>query len=372
MVYTDTMRILIVPLILRNTMEANACFTRELAELLVRSGHSTAVSAPKDIRLSGVSLHPCPVTKKPFLIRADGRSYEEWMYNNGCLQQKYLQEDTDHLIRTIDAFHPDVMIVMDRPAACIAARVRSIPVCAWVHPAMYRSKTPPYKLLKGLNAVLSSFRLEQEHTLAALYNRCRSRVSPGTADTAGFRKESDISRIGVIRAYPLRPSNSGDPLILLGNTEKNTSSLRSVIKETFGGAPYPVYAWVDGVKNEQIGYLQFLQKPPVSRIPSASVLIHDGNTALYHQAAACGIPQIIVTDHTYSRIWNGQTAQRCGIGLYLFEEELTVSGLYEAYRQICSDDRFAENTRRMREEALRLGDLEKIIPVLEQIRRKQN
>ena len=363
-VYTDTMRILIAPLVLKNSLEAPVSLSRDLAELFVRSGHITAVSAPKGVRFSSVSFYPAPSPAKPLIRTKSGRSYEEWLSSNGCLREKYLRADTQHILETIDAFRPDLIISMDRPGAAIAARVRGIRSFVFVHPAMYRAQVPPYKTLRGLNSILSDCHLEQEYSIAGLYSRCERRISFGTPDTAGFRAENDITRIGVIKALPQRPSNTGDPVISLSGTDKSASFLNTLVKETFSGAPYPVYAWFEGSKNETVRSLHILAKPALNRLNTASVLVHDGNSAMYHTAIACGIPQIIITDHVYSRIWDAQTIQRCGCGLYIFEEELSVSKLYEAFRRILSDDSFETNCRRIRQESLRYGDLNTILSLL--------
>ena len=365
LVYTILMKILIAPLIVTEKADASYYLTCSMADLFVQEGHAVAVSASEGNQFHGVSLYPCGLLKKPmFTSHAKVRSYEEWMYARGAISRDYIIDDIEALLEAIDQFTPDLIITMDRVAAVAAARLRNVRCWAVVNNAMYKNMSFPSSIMQGLNQALSYFRLEQEFTLRSVYARCERRISFGITLTQPFTKEQDVTRIGIASIMPAKVPRTNRLLISLNDVKLTSRTLYRAIDDSFLGAPYAVYAWYKGCKPQKEKNIQYMSSPKLDLLPGSIAVIHDGNDYIFHQALAMGIPQMIITGHEYLRSYNAQTAQRQEFGVLLYEENLSMSSLYETYRKLMSNDRYYDTTQWLMEKYRKEGDLNKLLEYL--------
>ena len=137
------MKILIAPLITAARADAAYLITRTLSDLLSYRQNAVAVSTAKASSISSAALYEAAVLKKPRFAAAGLSSYEEWLYSAGAVSEDYLKKDTECLLNAIDHFHPDVIIVIDRIAGVIAARIRGIPCVPLISSSMYRNSSFP-------------------------------------------------------------------------------------------------------------------------------------------------------------------------------------------------------------------------------------
>lgn len=364
-VYTYNMKILITPLIVSEKADASYCLTRSLTDLFIQEGHACAVSASPGNQFHNVSLYPCGLLKKPLFSSAmKVRSYEEWMYARGAILRDYIVDDTEAILEAIEQFEPDLIITMDRIAGVIAARLKNIRCWAVVNNAMYKNASFPSRIMQGLNQALSYFRLEQEFHLRTIYARCERRISFGITLTQPFTKEQDVTRIGIPAIYPASTDRTNRLLISLGDVRLKEKTLYRAVYDAFLGAPYAVYAWHKGCRAMKEKNIQFMSAPRPDLLPGSIAVIHDGNDYFFHLSLALGIPQMIVTGHEYLRSYNAQTAQRQNFGVILYEENLSMSSLYETYRKLMSDDRYYDTAQWLMEKYRKEGDLSRILAYL--------
>lgn len=364
--YIIFMKILIAPFITNPKFDANTFLTENLIVLLQTSGHQCAVSASKENGFKQVSLYDCvQKRRKPiFHFGADNRSHEEWLYSAGALQKDYILEDVALLNDAILDFKPEAVLSLDRPAALTAASMHNIPCYVFTHPAMFRNAYFPSKCMRGMNEALRSLRLEQELDLKSLYSKADQRIGFGTMHTAPYREEYNITRIGSMGFYGKEEVRTNRVCIYLHDTNKNTSSLKKMIEDAFLGAPYYVYVSLPNISSQTVHNIHYLKYPKASLINGASACIHDGNDYFYNQAAANGVPQLILCDHSYMRSYNGMAAARYHFGSYIYEEDLTMASLYEAYRALLSDDDYYESAQSVKNELKELGSLEELLKYL--------
>lgn len=331
-------------------------------KLLVASEHRDALSL-NIVRLCKAQnidtiFSADPVLQRPFFSRVkDARAYEEYMYARGALNAAALKKDTEALLQLIHREKPEVILAIERPAALIAAQVTDTPVWAFVHPSMYRNIWFPAKVMKGLNETLSAYGLEQELSLASLYAKASRRIGFGPLSASPYPEETQVSRLGMMFEEPLLKSHT-DRVVIHG-----LSRYRKLIEETFLHAPYPVV--VTGApaqeKNENI---QYVTSRSISPVPGSDTLIHNGTSYLSLYAMMASVPQIVIGDHTPYRSWNALAVKRCHAGTCLFEEDLNVASLYEAYQALHSDPSVHSSIQDLRRECRRYGSLKEIVDLL--------
>ena len=137
-----------------------------------------------------------------------------------------------------------------------------------------------------------------------------------------------------------------------------------MIMDAFVGAPYSVYAYFPKCKPETIENIHFLQSTKAELLPGSIACIHDGNDYFTNQCLARGIQQLIVTNHDYIRHSNALSAERNKFGLAIYEDELTMSKLYEQYRLLLCDDKYYYYTQAMKKITLDEGDLTNLLEYL--------
>ncbi len=356
----ENMKILIAPLITREKADAQFYLTRNLIDLFLTNGHSCLVSADTANGFRNASLYPMPKLRS-LLLASKGRSYEEWLYACGAGKEDWIATDTDSLLGAADEYQPDVILTMDRVSALIAARVRNIPCCAFVNSAVFRSTSFPIRAMKGTNAVLSRYHLEQEFSMKDVYRRSTYRIAFGPRELQPFPDESEITRIGTAALRQKQPEKTNRVVIYLSEAGKPAWSLHKIIREAFLGAPYAVYAWYPGVHPEKEANLHFIERPRAELIAGSAVCIHSGNYYLSNHCATYGIPQLVICDRSYPRLYCGQNVQRSGCGIWLYEDELSMSSLYEAYRRLLADDGLPDRVQDIQKKITGLGDLSELL-----------
>ncbi len=359
------MRILITPLILNTQSSTSYHLAMNLAYLFVTHGHTVAISADNKNNFHHVSLYPAPICKKARSIKKlSKRNYEEWLYASGASKEKYLEEDYACISDCIRKFHPDLIITMDRLAALLIARKRHIRCWAIVHSDMYKNTYFDPICMSGINKVLKNHDLEQEFNLRSIFSKCERRIGFGPIEVQPFHPKDEVTRIGVSSIYPPHTIRTNRVCIFFQDVDQKPAQLKKMIQEAFHGAPYSVYAWFKGCRPETIDNIHFLQATKAELLPGSIACIHDGNDYFTNQCLSRGIQQVIVTNHDYIRNSNALAAERNKFGLAIYEDELTMSKLYEQYRLLLSDDKYYYYTQAMKKITLDEGDLSQLLDLL--------
>ncbi len=359
------MRILITPLILNTQSSTPYHLAMNLAYLFVTHGHTVAISADNKNNFHHVSLYPAPICKKARSIKKlSKRNYEEWLYASGASKEKYLEEDYACISDCIRKFHPDLIITMDRLAALLIARKRHIRCWAIVHSDMYKNTYFDPICMSGINKVLKNHDLEQEFNLRSIFSKCERRIGFGPIEVQPFHPKDEVTRIGVSSIYPPHTIRTNRVCIFFQDVDQKPAQLKKMIQEAFHGAPYSVYAWFKGCRPETIDNIHFLQATKAELLPGSIACIHDGNDYFTNQCLSRGIQQVIVTNHDYIRNSNALAAERNKFGLAIYEDELTMSKLYEQYRLLLSDDKYYYYTQAMKKITLDEGDLSQLLDLL--------
>lgn len=136
-----------------------------------------------------------------------------------------------------------------------------------------------------------------------------------------------------------------------------------MVEEAFNGASYPVHV-CNADESGIVGNIHYHTGFDPKLLTKASALIHDGSSYMTSLAFAHNLPQIILSDHTCFRSFNAIAVQRTRTGVFLYEEDLSIASLYEAYRTILSDDIYTTSTDAMRREAERRGSIKEIVDLL--------
>lgn len=350
------MKILIAPLIVYAKADAAYHFTRTLCDLLSSRQHAVAISASRDNSIPTASLYDAAEPKEPLFFKRDKFCYEEWMYGCGGASKDYLVNDLECMENAIDQFKPDIVIVMDRIAAVIAARKKKIPCVCVVNSSIYRTASFAVRILQPVNQVLSAEGFEQVFRISDLYDYCTERVVFGAVQIQPMPLEANFRRYGTAALQGELCSEPKGIYISFSQIARKPAAIRKMIIEAFSGAPYPVYACIDGLEAEKAQNIHFLASHRDDVLHTASVCIHDGNDFICGACARDAIPQLIITDHSYGRTSNALAARRYGFGIMADEDELSIAALYENYRKLVSSSRYHENAALIRDEVISLGD----------------
>lgn len=361
------MKILIAPLITAARADAAYLITRTLSDLLSYRQNAVAVSTAKASSISSAALYEAAVLKKPRFAAAGLSSYEEWLYSAGAVSEDYLKKDTECLLNAIDHFHPDVIIVIDRIAGVIAARIRGIPCVPLISSSMYRNSSFPARVLLGTNRALSHYGFEQVFRIHRIYDWCIARAVFGPIQLQPLPMEINARRFGTVSVIRSLPEKAEGVYIYFSQLGMKTNVIRKMILDTFEGAPYQVYARADGIESEKHGNIHFLSAMREDLLARTAVCIHDGNDYICQVCACAAVPQLIISDHSYGRTANALAARRYGFGLLADEDDLSVASLYENYRRLISDSRIQEGAEAIRDEIISLGDFEDFYRFLDSI-----
>jgi hypothetical protein len=335
-------------------------FAEELLHTFNSAGFDTALSSCKAPE-ARAAYYPCPRPSAPlFNFHADNRTIEEYMYSAGLLSEKYTKDDLASLQEAINAFSPELIIALNRPAALCAAELNSLPCWVIVHPAMYRGFWFPSHCLKGFNAVCSSYKLEQQLSLSSFYAKADRRIGFGPLSFSPFMSSDSVSRLGFM-CEASHPSPAQDTIVFMpGEISRSDHYLKKLILSAFQGSSAKVIV-TDWKEDDIYDNIRFRKGFRPSDLDHASVLIHDGSSYMVSLAIAHNIPQIIISDHTCFRSFNAVSLQRTKAGIFLYEEDLTMASLYEAYRTILSDDAYRTGTEALRKESERRGSIKELV-----------
>jgi UDP:flavonoid glycosyltransferase YjiC (YdhE family) len=318
--------------------------------------HAVAISTSRDNSISTASLYDAAEPTEPLFFTREKYCYEEWMYGCGASSKDYLLNDLECIESAIDQFRPDIIIVMDRIAAVIAARKKKIPCVCIVNSTIYRTASFAVRILQPVNQVLSSEGFEQVFRISDLYDYCAERVVFGAVQIQPMPLDANFRRFGTVSLQTELYDDPKGIYINFSEIARKPAALRKMIIEAFSGAPYPVYACIDTLASEKVQNIHFLASHRDDVLRTASVCIHDGNDFICDACAKDAIPQLIITDHSYGRTSVALAARRYGFGIMADEDELSVAGLYENYRRLVSSSRFHENAALIRDEVISLGD----------------
>ena len=363
MLYNSRMKILIAPMIQTPRLDSTYFLCNNLIPLLQQNGHRVALSAMPENNFHQVSLYEGP-RPRHHVFTSTARTYEEWLYNTGAADYKYLQNDYATLLSAIDNFKPDRIISMDRIAACAAARNSQIPCIEIVNSAMYRYTDIAPNIMKGINAFLSSIHLEQVFDMKDFYRQNSLCIGFGPIEPCPFPLKENVQRIGIPSVYPLHKKLSNRVCVYLSHVKMKPRNIRKLLIEAFQGAPYVVSAWYKGSHTEKVGNVHFTNYPDSELLCGSMACIHDGDPYIYHECMAIGLPQLMIYDKDWNRMSIAQAIRRCGFGIAMPEEDFNIRLLYEQYRNLVIDDDYYDNTQKIKDQILSEGDLTQIFQYL--------
>ncbi|MBR2066929.1 MAG: hypothetical protein IJ875_01475, partial [Solobacterium sp.] len=320
------MKILITPLIIHAGSDAAFHITRNLATLFHQEGHSVAISAPKENTFSHAQFYPTNKIKPPFLQkRIEEKYYEDFLYNRGAIDDQYLKDDLAHLKEVIEQFQPDVIVTLDRIASILIAKEKDIPSIGIVNQDMYKSTSIPSTILRGVNEILKDNHFDQILNLSSLYDLCDKRILFGPLEIQPILANQDIHRIGISSILQSSLEDRKDIFIYLNDIHLSKWRIKRILDQSFKDAPFSLNAYIKHNKAEQrVGSIRYMAEPNLNLLKYTKIAIHDGNDYLFNLCMALGIPQLIITDHSYLRNRNGLASQRYRFGLCLYEEEVNV------------------------------------------------
>ncbi len=360
----EVMKVLLTPLILNENTDESYFLCKNLVTLLSTATHTVGICATSNNNFHHASFY---ASSKPSSSlnksKTDEKSYEDYLYNRNASSAKFLKKDLIAINNAIKAFKPDLIITHDRLSAIIAGKNANIPVYGIVHSSIFTYKNLSSQVLSGLNETLRNNKFEQVFSLEEFYNLADKLFVFGPLETSPFVSDKEVIRIGIENIYQPDIDKTNDIFIFLNDLDKSKRHLTKLIKEAFEGAPYKVNAYVKQKSESSTNNINFIT-PKLSQLYPCKLCIHDGNNYLFNQCLALGIPQLIIANNNFINISNGMKAQRNHFGLCLFEDELSMESLYEAYYHLASNNSYFKNAEILKASTLTEGDLSKILDYL--------
>lgn len=350
------MKILITPLVTGTQNDQNEELAENIALMLKKQGHESAVCSPLS------EDYPSPVLRAPFsLFNDSGNSYEDWQYSCGAIRRPFLQNDVNAVLDALEGFEAELIIMIDRLSALIAGAEAGVPVWSIVPPPALKESVNTKNILKNINSLLQEFSQEQIFAANDLLERSEQRIIFGAPRLAPCSE--DAIRVGVCgQLPPINPPSTR--LVIAFSRLSPRLNPAKVIREAFQGAPYDVFAWYEGAQELVEDNLHILAEPDYRLVSGAAAVIHDSTTFMTNLCAACGVPSLAVTDNSCERNFNAVMLRKTKTGLYIYEEEFSMITLYETFRKLMADDRYKENAREVRIETCSLGDIRELLKYL--------
>ena len=347
------MKILIAPDI--SQINNSFLLANRLIHLIQNSGHECVISAPKDFEFS-CTRYNAPYPRCHFFYEI-GKSYEEWLFNTGRLDKRYLRKDISALSECISKENPDLILDLNRTAAPIVARIHHIPFYSFVSTANYRDKQFHKDVLAPLNSFLTENNLEQVLHVYDLYQFANKRIGFSQSSVQLFLETANVERYLVPLPEDTTLKAPSVSIYFL-HTEFPYKKLTKIITDSFLHAPYAVQACIIDTPKEQLDNITFLPYPDLSAISRTNVVIHDGDSYLYHVCLTSGIPQVIINTGEPEQIYECAVTKRCGFGLTINEDELSVASLYEAYRRVTANSYYKDRAELYRKDINQLKPLD--------------
>jgi UDP:flavonoid glycosyltransferase YjiC (YdhE family) len=301
----------------------------------------------------------------------------------GMLDERFVQKVCQLFLNTIDLYRPDVVVDSWNPCACIAARVRNVPVVtlihSYVHPLsqgfIWWRPSPPNipTPLEVVNRVLTEYALKPVQRVADLYVGDLTLVH-GTAATDPLPPEAQITYTGAI----LWQKNSARlPLEV-----ERFSARRPVIWVYTGNPQYgPIPSWADSAVvlrtciaalantpvrvvvttgfhslPQSVGQLpdNFMYIPYVAGLEMAkhsALLIHHGGYNSCQLGLLTGTPSLVLP--TFSeREGNARRVARLGAGEFLIptidergQKHVPIEQFSQAVWNILDQEMYVERAR---------------------------
>ncbi len=347
------MKILILPDI--SPSKNSFLLTKELVRILMLKHHDVIVSAPKEYRFMCASID-APKPKNRFLSDT-GKCYEEWLYNLGRINLKYLHKDIALLSSWISSERPDYILDLGRISASIVARMHHIPFYSFVQSTYYREKEFSKDVLAPLNTVLRENQLEQVLHVYDLFSYASKRIAFSHHIVESFPEHISIDRYVVPLPEEVAltaPSVS----LFFTNIDVSSKKLSKLVKDAFMYAPFAVNVYIPNIKVEQVENINFMARCELGTLARTDVVIHDGNAYLYHACIALGVPQVIINNGEPEAVYECAVTKRCGFGTTIHQYELNVASLYEAYRRVIAGIGYKERAELAKINANKLSSLD--------------
>ena len=358
--YNILMRILIAPLTISPSQDANMMLCDNIANLLKDEYHMPVICASEG------NEFPSPVLHRPFsLFPPDSSDYDAWQNSIGAIRRPFLTRDISSVLSAIESFRPDLVISIDRMSAIIAATYSGIRCWAITCHAAYKKPFSEKNHVKTLNTVLDAYQIPPVTALSDLLHDAERRIVFGSPRMTPVPDGEGVDRIGVMSDFTNVLPETNRVLVYLGDVKGLRTSLQNMILDAFVGAPYEVYVSFDGCNEYTEDNVHVIEDPDYRLIPGSCVIIHDGNPYVSNISAASGVMQMAVTNSDCPRMQVAVSLRKTKTGIYLFEEELNMSNLYESYRRLLSDDMYKENTQELWLETVRLGDIKELLRLLD-------
>ncbi len=334
-------------------------YARQLCAFFQMCGMNAAVCCDRRSHVTGAGFYESP-SPSLRLRKANGTTFEDYHYSHNVLTASYLKQDLKQIEKAFSEYEPDLLIEIERPAALIAAARSGIPVFSIVSPSAFRNRDFRASTLNGLNVFLRSAGMEQVIHLRDLYQIAECFAFGPQSFLPSFHGYP-VSSFGLSCVMP--PETPPDRTLSMMFTEYRIPArkMKQIITEAFRGAPYEVFIYDSRQTPGKTDNLRFQNTVRTITMNGSRTCIHDGTDVLTQYCTALGIPQIIIHDDSYQRSWNAACLRRSGAGLTVPEAELSMERLYEAYRQVLADDRYAENALRLKENILERGDIRNML-----------
>lgn len=333
-------------------------YLTQIAHTLQKGGIEVVICG-EDLHIPSTKVYPAFAIHKPwFTMHLDNRSYEEYMYSSGYLNEKFLDQDVALVHEIIEKENIELVIGYDRPGAILASYLDNIKQWVLVSQGMYRNFYFSPKVLTGFNRVCSVYNYPQQLSLASFYAKASRCIGLGGVSSSVFDDQNTVCRIGTLRFDEIRFMSENSICVYLDGMHAHRQE--SVLKEAFVGAKHRFLVY--GAKEEEyIDNMMFLKNIDLESSLHASFVIHAGSEYMTQYLLSHGIPQCIVSDHTCKRGANASLVERCHLGIRIYEEEMNVKRLYEGYRKMIQDTLYKECSEHLSQDAKNNGNLKQLV-----------
>jgi UDP:flavonoid glycosyltransferase YjiC (YdhE family) len=275
-----------------------------------------------------------------------------------------------HLRHVIRAFRPDVVFVVERPAAIVAARLENVTVFTTFGLPMGKSFAANPEYSKGVNGFLRAHHLPQVESVLDLYDWADRKVVPSSPDLEPLA-DDNVVYLGSFRSadkptaavpYPQRKL----VVAYTGLGGVSPARLIRALSEAFPGTEREIYLATREVKPFTSGALHVDGWFDFDELlPQALVYIHHGGQNSVTSGLIHGVPQIICPGKHYERQYNASSVERIRAGFSLDTKALTREKLRELVGELKGSLSYAQHASDAGRKLVDLGGLPRLLDILQ-------
>lgn len=385
------LRLLVAPMAVAAETGGPFARARALALAAQQQGHVVAFCAAEDPNyqpVAGVANYaaplpspfgtPLPVGRVMFrvallLFRYQDfavASFEQALHILGATAKKFFARDVERIRLAIQAFRPDAVFAVERPAAIVAAKLEQVKVFTSYSLPMGKAFAANPEYNRGVNSFLLANHLPSVESVLDIFDWADRKIVPSSPALEPLT-EDDVVYVGSFQNVeePALPVPFAQRKRIVGYTGSGGISPKRLIyalSEAFAGTEYETYLSTKAVKPFTKGAMHVDSWFDFDKLlPEALVYVHHGGQNSVVSGLLHGVPQIICAGEHYERRYNGFSIEQVHAGVSVDARNMTPAKLRDLVRELTRQSSYAERAREAGEKLMNLGGLPRILEILQ-------